>query len=276
MSIVKNAGRVACVPRGTYDSTETYNRLDIVAYAGNAYICKVDNTTGVLPTNTAKWIIVMDGGATYLLLSNKVNLIKEKTDHITVSSNYIEFDKPLHDIALEGNITLNGEDFTDIIAHFSNGTSGEVIVNDKLVTQEDIVIDGAKLDASEVNTNDLYINNVSKTEALDMLSVSQSGDLCVNGSLTVDADITNTGGGINTAYIETDLLETNSLIIDGADRAPALSLLTKNSTYLQTDNLQVQNSLVVGTHNVANELQTLNEKMVKCTQAQYDTWSALG
>jgi hypothetical protein len=60
MSVIKNAGRVALVPKGTYDATAEYNRLDLVAYNGCSYVCLIDGTIDELPTNTAFWTLCMD------------------------------------------------------------------------------------------------------------------------------------------------------------------------------------------------------------------------
>ena len=55
-------------PRGAYDNAATYQKGDEVYYAstGNAYTCLVDGTTGVLPTDTSKWMISGKKGDTGL------------------------------------------------------------------------------------------------------------------------------------------------------------------------------------------------------------------
>ena len=54
MSEIKLLGRVAFVNKGAYDSTASYEYLDVVRYSGVSYIAK-QNTTGNLPTNTTYW-----------------------------------------------------------------------------------------------------------------------------------------------------------------------------------------------------------------------------
>lgn len=54
-----NAGRVAIVPKGEYSATVAYKRLDLVRYNNDLYIAKKANT-GVLPTETATWMLCME------------------------------------------------------------------------------------------------------------------------------------------------------------------------------------------------------------------------
>lgn len=57
-----SAGRVLLIPKGEYDSSETYTMLDMVSYQGSSYIAK-GTTTGNLPTNTTYWQLSAYGGA---------------------------------------------------------------------------------------------------------------------------------------------------------------------------------------------------------------------
>ena len=49
--------------RGEYVSTTTYIRNDLVNYNGDAYVCIVDSSTGVAPTNTTNWQFFLSQGA---------------------------------------------------------------------------------------------------------------------------------------------------------------------------------------------------------------------
>ena len=49
--------------RGEYISTTTYVRNDLVNYQGDAYICIVDSSVGVAPTNTSNWQLFVSQGA---------------------------------------------------------------------------------------------------------------------------------------------------------------------------------------------------------------------
>ena len=60
----QNLGKVACVPKGEYDNSVTYNKLDIVTYNGSSYIAIQETTTGNVPTNTYYWNLLAEKGDT--------------------------------------------------------------------------------------------------------------------------------------------------------------------------------------------------------------------
>ena len=47
-------GRVLLIPKGEWNSTTAYTKLDLVSYQGSSYVCTVANTNQV-PTNTSYW-----------------------------------------------------------------------------------------------------------------------------------------------------------------------------------------------------------------------------
>lgn len=49
--------------KGTYSNSAMYVRNDLVNYNGNAYVCIVASSTGVLPTNTTNWQLFVSQGA---------------------------------------------------------------------------------------------------------------------------------------------------------------------------------------------------------------------
>lgn len=49
--------------KGTYSNSVTYVRNDLVNYNGNAYVCIVASSTGVLPTDTTNWQLFVSQGA---------------------------------------------------------------------------------------------------------------------------------------------------------------------------------------------------------------------
>lgn len=46
--------------KGTYNASATYVKNDIVTYSGSKWKCKVDDTTGVTPTEGATWTVFID------------------------------------------------------------------------------------------------------------------------------------------------------------------------------------------------------------------------
>lgn len=52
-----NIGRILPIFKGSYNSSTTYNKLDVVFYNGSSYVANT-TTTNVLPTNTTNWTCV--------------------------------------------------------------------------------------------------------------------------------------------------------------------------------------------------------------------------
>lgn len=60
-----NLGRFILNPRGNYNSSTTYNKLDVVLYNGSSYICKSNNIMGISPIMTNSWqLLALAGQAT--------------------------------------------------------------------------------------------------------------------------------------------------------------------------------------------------------------------
>ena len=72
-----SAGRVLLIPKGDYDSSVTYNMLDMVFYGGKTYVCK-QTSTGNAPTNTVYWQIMLDGASTFDALTDvQINNVQD-------------------------------------------------------------------------------------------------------------------------------------------------------------------------------------------------------
>ena len=68
-----NLGPVGLVPKGAYNSSTAYKRLNIVSYTdGNAYVAIADST-GIPPTNTTKWKKLIDNEVNLSPKADKVN-----------------------------------------------------------------------------------------------------------------------------------------------------------------------------------------------------------
>lgn len=50
-------------PRGTWDVDATYMKNDMVVYGGSGFLCLLDNTSGIAPTNTTYWALYVSQGA---------------------------------------------------------------------------------------------------------------------------------------------------------------------------------------------------------------------
>lgn len=56
-------GRVLLKPKGDYSSSATYNNLDWVRYNGKAWVCKVNGTINVTPTEGQNWTLLAQDGS---------------------------------------------------------------------------------------------------------------------------------------------------------------------------------------------------------------------
>ena len=61
MSVKLQFGRLSILHKGDYDPTTLYEKLDIVTYNNDSYIC-IQSCTNILPTNTTYWKLMVKGG----------------------------------------------------------------------------------------------------------------------------------------------------------------------------------------------------------------------
>ncbi len=55
-------GRVSLVPRGEYDPTTTYDRLDIVEHEGSGYLVLVSGVKGITPADGPNYMLLVERG----------------------------------------------------------------------------------------------------------------------------------------------------------------------------------------------------------------------
>ena len=61
--IITDLGRVIPIPKGNWDSTTTYKKLDYVLYNNSTYVSVTTiNEPGILPTNTNYWKLFVAQG----------------------------------------------------------------------------------------------------------------------------------------------------------------------------------------------------------------------
>lgn len=79
-----SAGRVLIMPKGAWNTTDTYSMLDLVSYNGSSYVAKTSVPANTLPTNTSYWQLSAYGGSTSNVDGNFA--LTETTDY--ASRNY--------------------------------------------------------------------------------------------------------------------------------------------------------------------------------------------
>ena len=55
-------GRILLIFKGAYDSTATYNMLDVVRSNSKSWVCKQNNVVGIAPTEGATWAVLAQDG----------------------------------------------------------------------------------------------------------------------------------------------------------------------------------------------------------------------
>ena len=70
-----NLGRFILNPRGNYNSSTTYNKLDVVLYNGSSYICKSNNIAGISPIMTNTWQLLAIAGQATMTEQQKQEII---------------------------------------------------------------------------------------------------------------------------------------------------------------------------------------------------------
>ena len=116
MSTIINAGRIAPLPKGLYDGSAQYVKLDIVTYSNESYICK-QACQGIAPTDTDYWQLLAGaaGGGKSIVsvtLTSSVGLVDTYTITYT-------------DATTSTFTVTNGQDGTD----GTDGTDGRGIIS---------------------------------------------------------------------------------------------------------------------------------------------------
>ena len=77
---MKIAGKIIPLPRGEYSPSTTYAILDMVTLENRLYMLKVKSSVGVDPTDTSKWMLLIDGKTAQDALETEVDLKIESID----------------------------------------------------------------------------------------------------------------------------------------------------------------------------------------------------
>lgn len=84
-----NLGRFILNVRGSYSSSATYNKLDVVLYSGSSYICKADSTTNKVPTNTTYWQLLAQAGQAVMTPEQQQDIINTLLNQgVIIDPNY--------------------------------------------------------------------------------------------------------------------------------------------------------------------------------------------
>ena len=90
--MIYNLGKFIMQVRGSYSSSTTYNKLDVVYYNGGSYICKSNSTTNKVPTNTTYWQQMAAPGVATMTEEQKQEIITSLlASGVIIDSDYNTF-----------------------------------------------------------------------------------------------------------------------------------------------------------------------------------------
>ena len=121
MATSTNLGRVGFVPKGTYSSTASYKRLDVVSSSdGNTYVAIADST-GAAQTDTTKWKVIIDNS---VILEPKVDKVPTATENNFATFNAAggikDSGKKASDFASASEVTAARGEFENLNARLDN------------------------------------------------------------------------------------------------------------------------------------------------------------
>ena len=166
-----NLGKFLLTPKGTYSSNTVYSRLDFVLYNGSSYVCKADNTSGKVPTNTTYWQLLANAGQPTMTEQQKQEIIQTLLDQgVIIDSNYNTFTteekEKLAGLTQPQNGVLTIKRNNNTVATFGADTSTNTTCNISVPVYSTDLNDGGtlwrNLTYAEPNTNTSW--NISRLD----------------------------------------------------------------------------------------------------------------
>lgn len=193
-------GKVVITNKDEYNSSNTYEILDVVSYKGSSYLSKIDNNTSV-PTDNEKWQLIAKKGDTYEVTEEDLQAIaKQITDDANsiFNTNVDSKTNNFNDSAEEKLSTFNANARTKLNDYNSNAKT--------------------KLDDYNANdTSKLKNYNDNATSALEVFNTNASTKLIAYNDNTVEklaAYNNNANSSLKTyndnATTKTDTFDTNA------------------------------------------------------------------
>lgn len=174
-----DAGRAMMLYRGMYDSTYTYEKLDVVNHNGSLYISTTDGNLGTEPTEETKWKLFLQGGVadniratdTYGLVGKKgdssfvqllLDSLASRVQGVALNRQTLGYSKKNLLKTTATSTTNNGVTFTvnEDGSVTVNGTATSVIyfdiMNEKAISKGKYIISGCPSNGS-YNTYSFYV-----------------------------------------------------------------------------------------------------------------------
>lgn len=168
--------------RGSYNSSSTYNTLDIVYYNGGSYVCKSDNTQNKIPTNTTYWQQLAAPGVATMTEEQKQEILEGiLAQGVVIDPDYNTFTEAekekLESLSSPNNGTLTIKRNNTTVGTFGANQSGNTVVNiavptDYIPSPTYETITDAEVVLEKVDANKVY----QITQATSMKVLSSQGD----------------------------------------------------------------------------------------------------
>lgn len=129
-----NLGRFILNVKGSYRSSTTYNKLDVVLYNGSSYVCKADGVLNKVPTSTTYWQLLAQAGTATMTEAQKQDIINTLLSQgVIIDPNYntytSEEKQKLAGLTSPNNGTLTVNYGNSRIGTFTANQNGNTTVN---------------------------------------------------------------------------------------------------------------------------------------------------
>lgn len=253
-----SAGRILILPKGSYDSTTTYEFLDAVYYQGSTYICK-KTALNVLPSNTEYWQIMAQGTASAAVAGNyyaecdtsastpaKVITVPATEYFVLQVGDIVNVKFTYTNTATNPTLNINNTGNKPIVYDTSAITSSNLWVGGEAGRITSFMYDGTNWVwiSHDVDTNtlsDLLDTTISSPTNKQGLIFNGTSNKWENKSLVAgDVIFDNTGTDLVSNNVNDSIVEVNDKKTNNSNLAPIEATTTASRSYLVGDYLMLQ------------------------------------
>lgn len=130
-------GRVLLMPKGAYSGSTVYNALDWVRHDSKSWVCKVDGTVGIVPSEGANWTLLaadgsVSGSVAWIAVTGKPFDDVDSTDFDVNGSNNLVIKRDTFGTMriVSGGTTTNLEASGDSVFEIDAGTNVTINADD--------------------------------------------------------------------------------------------------------------------------------------------------
>lgn len=299
-----SAGRILILPKGSYDSTTTYEFLDAVYYQGSTYICK-KTALNVLPSNTEYWQIMAQGTASASVAGNyyaecdtsastpaKVITVPATEYFVLQVGDIVNVKFTYTNTATNPTLNINNTGNKPIVYDTSAVTTDNLWAGGEAGRITSFMYDGTNWVwiSHDVDTNtlsDLLDTAISSPTNKQGLIFNGTSNKWENKSLVAgDVIFDNTGTDLVSNNVNDSIVEVNDKKTNNSNLAPIEATTTASRSYLVGDYLMLQgefykvisaiaigDTLTVGTNiqstSVGDEIVGVNDKVNSLHKLKY-------